>query len=190
MSCTWCCRSRSAGPERLVADLAREGQRQGQRVTVACVETRGRLAAEVEALGDPRAVRPQARGGATGATVLTPAALMREALPDVIHSHQITALLYGGLAARALGIPGRAHRARQALRRAPSEPLAGARGRVAGGAFSLRVAGHRRRVRARPGGARLAHRRGRQRRRPDQVRGPPRRGGAAGDARDPGAALR
>ena len=92
------------GLERLVVDLAREGQRQGQRVTVACVESRGRLASEVEALAipvlcadKPAGVRPR--------TVLTLGALMGEALPDVIHSHQITALLYGGLAARALGIP-------------------------------------------------------------------------------------
>jgi glycosyltransferase involved in cell wall biosynthesis len=92
------------GLERLVVDLAREGQRQGQRITVACVERRGRLAAEVDALQipvvcahKPRGLRPR--------TVLTLGALMGEASPDVIHSHQVTALLYGGLAARALRIP-------------------------------------------------------------------------------------
>jgi glycosyltransferase involved in cell wall biosynthesis len=92
------------GLERLVVDLAREGQRQGQRITVACVERRGRLAPEVEALeipvlcaDKPPGVRPR--------TVLTLGALMRRARPDVIHSHQITALFYGGLAARACGIP-------------------------------------------------------------------------------------
>jgi glycosyltransferase involved in cell wall biosynthesis len=92
------------GLERLVVDLAREGRRQGQRVTVACVEARGRLAPELEALGipvlcvdKPPGLRPR--------TVLSLGGLMRRSRPDVVHSHQIAALLYGGLPARALGIP-------------------------------------------------------------------------------------
>jgi len=92
------------GLERVVLDLAREGQRLGQRVTVACVEKRGRLAPDVEGLGiavvcadKPAGLRP--------ATLLTMARLLRAARPDVIHSHQLGALLYGGLPARAMGIP-------------------------------------------------------------------------------------
>src|SRR4029079_2175781 len=92
------------GLERLVVDLAREGQRQGPRITVACVERRGRLAPEVEAIeipvlcaDKPAGIRPR--------NVVTLGALMGGAMPDVIHSHQVTALLYGGPAAHALRIP-------------------------------------------------------------------------------------
>ncbi len=92
------------GLERVVVDLAREGRRLGQRVTVGCVEQRGRLAPEVEALGIP-VVCADKPAGLRPRTIWTLGRLFMASKPDVIHSHQITALFYGGLAARALRIP-------------------------------------------------------------------------------------
>src|SRR5262245_29015915 len=92
------------GLERMVVDLAREGLRLGQRVTVACVEERGQLAPQVEALGIP-VICADKPVGVRPRTVWTLGRLFRAAKPDVIHSHQIGALFYGGLAARGLRIP-------------------------------------------------------------------------------------
>ena len=92
------------GLERMVVDLAREGLRLGQRVTVACVEERGQLAPEVEALGIP-VICADKPVGFRPRTIWTLGRLFRAAKPDVIHSHQIGALFYGGLAAHGLRVP-------------------------------------------------------------------------------------
>jgi glycosyltransferase involved in cell wall biosynthesis len=92
------------GLEQVVLDLAREGQRLGQRITVVCLEKPGQLAAEVEALGiEVMCVRK--RPGIRLGMIRRLKEVMRNTRPDVVHSHQLGALFYGGPAARALGIP-------------------------------------------------------------------------------------
>jgi glycosyltransferase involved in cell wall biosynthesis len=92
------------GLERIVVDLAREGQRLGQRVSVLCVERPGPLAAQVEALGarvfctsKPPGLRFNA-----GSTIKR---ALQELRQDVLHTHQVGALFYAGPAARAAGVP-------------------------------------------------------------------------------------
>jgi sugar transferase (PEP-CTERM/EpsH1 system associated) len=96
------------GLERIVLDLARRGPALGQDVSVVCLERRGVLAPQVEEAGarvvcvdKPPGLRPETTGRA--------AAVLRTLRPDVVHTHQIGALLYAGPAARAAGVPVTVH---------------------------------------------------------------------------------
>ena len=92
------------GLERIVLDLALKGPGLGQRVSVICLERHGNLTAEVEAAGaaviclhKPPGRRPETVGKVREA--------LRQLRPDVVHTHQIGALLYSGPAARELRVP-------------------------------------------------------------------------------------
>src|SRR4051794_16905882 len=90
------------GLERVVVNLARQGLRLGQRVSVVCLERPGGLAAEVEGLG--AALRcTDKRPGLRLGTVGRLRKVLRDLRPDVVHTHQIGALFYAGTAARLAG---------------------------------------------------------------------------------------
>jgi sugar transferase (PEP-CTERM/EpsH1 system associated) len=92
------------GLERNVVNQVREGQKLGQRVSVVCLERPGTLAGQVEALGG-RVVWLNKRPGLRPGMVLRVRHALRELCPDVVHTHQLATLLYGGAAARSLGVP-------------------------------------------------------------------------------------
>jgi glycosyltransferase involved in cell wall biosynthesis len=94
----------SGGLERVVLDLLREGQSLGQNVSVLCLERTGTLAVEARALG-AQVLCAEKRPGLRWGTVSTVAAILRDLRPDVVHSHQVAALLYAGPAARRAGVP-------------------------------------------------------------------------------------
>jgi glycosyltransferase involved in cell wall biosynthesis len=92
------------GLERVVLDLIREGRARCQRVSVLCVERPGALAAAAEAFG----ARVYCAGKTPGIrpnAVPRLADLLRRLRPDVVHSHQLGALLYAGSAARRARVP-------------------------------------------------------------------------------------
>jgi sugar transferase (PEP-CTERM/EpsH1 system associated) len=92
------------GLERVVLNLARQSSLQGQRVAIVCLERPGVLAAEVRAAGVAlHCVEKQP--GIRLRVIAQLARLFRILRPDVIHTHQVGALLYAGLAARAVGVP-------------------------------------------------------------------------------------
>ncbi len=91
------------GLERLVIDLARQGARLGQRTAVVCLERPGALADDARAAGaEVRCVSklPGLRPGIIAPLVR----IFGELKTDVVHTHQIGALLYAGPAARRAGI--------------------------------------------------------------------------------------
>jgi sugar transferase (PEP-CTERM/EpsH1 system associated) len=92
------------GLERNVVNQVREGQKLGQRVSVVCLERPGTLASRVRELG-ARVISLDKRAGLRPGMILR----MRRALavlrPDVVHTHQLASLLYGGIAARTIGVP-------------------------------------------------------------------------------------
>jgi glycosyltransferase involved in cell wall biosynthesis len=90
------------GLERLVLDLAREGIRRGQQVSIVCIERPGRLARDAEALGAEVHSIDKPPGKSLDA-VARSAALLGRLAPDVIHTHQVGALWYLGQAARRSG---------------------------------------------------------------------------------------
>ena len=92
------------GLERIVLDLARTGPSLGQRVSVICLERHGDLAAEVEATGAPVICLHKPPGRRPEMVEQIREAL-RQLRPDVVHTHQIGALLYAGPAARQLRVP-------------------------------------------------------------------------------------
>lgn len=85
------------GLERIVLDLVRVAQAGGHTPSVLCLERPGRLADQVEALGVP--VRSLGKAHGIRWEIVPQ---IREALgelaPDVVHTHQIGALLYVGRA--------------------------------------------------------------------------------------------
>jgi sugar transferase (PEP-CTERM/EpsH1 system associated) len=96
------------GLERLVLHLAAFARNKGHLVSVICLERPGTLAPEFEAAGlkiyclnKPPGISPDVTRNAL--------ALLRELRPDVIHTHQIGALLYVGSAARRAGISAVVH---------------------------------------------------------------------------------
>lgn len=96
------------GMERVVLELVREGFRRGQRPSVICLMRKGTLASQVEALGaevvcldKPDGLRFEMIGRIREA--------LRRLRPDVVHTHQIGALLYAGPAARREGVPAVVH---------------------------------------------------------------------------------
>ncbi|HVK14186.1 MAG TPA: glycosyltransferase [Gemmataceae bacterium] len=96
------------GLERVVLELVRSGIARGYRVSVVCLERPGALASRAADLGaavhcvdKPAGLRP--------GTVGKLARVFRELRPDVVHTHQLGALVYGGLAAHRAGVPVTVH---------------------------------------------------------------------------------
>jgi glycosyltransferase involved in cell wall biosynthesis len=92
------------GLERVVLNLVAQGIARGQRVTVLCVERPGNLAADVAALGAAVVCADKGRGLKLSA-VARVRTLLKQLKPDVVHTHQMGALFYAGLAARWGGRP-------------------------------------------------------------------------------------
>jgi sugar transferase (PEP-CTERM/EpsH1 system associated) len=92
------------GLERNVLNQVREGQKLGQRVSLVCLDEPGLLAPQVDALGaDLVAIgrKPGLRPG----MILKVRRVLEAMRPDVVHTHQLVTLLYGGAAARLLRVP-------------------------------------------------------------------------------------
>jgi glycosyltransferase involved in cell wall biosynthesis len=92
------------GLERIVVDLVRVGRAHGLDPSVICLERRGTLADQVEALGTPLLCADKPPGLRLG-TVGRVRELLKELKPDVVHTHQIGALFYVGPAARREKVP-------------------------------------------------------------------------------------
>jgi glycosyltransferase involved in cell wall biosynthesis len=92
------------GLERVILDLAREGPSRGQGVSILCVERPGALAPAAESLGVPIACAGKTPGFRPD-VVPRITTLLRRIRPDVVHTHQIGALLYAGPAARRARVP-------------------------------------------------------------------------------------
>src|SRR2546421_12623650 len=92
------------GLERIVADLVRESRREQHRVSVLCLERAGALAQQVEAFGAEVYCVDKRPGLRPGAFVRL-YRLLRRLRPDVLHTHQITALFYAGPAAQWARVP-------------------------------------------------------------------------------------
>lgn len=92
------------GLERIVLDLVRESRRLAQRVTVLCLERPGILAREVESLG-AEVLCVHKRPGLSLAISGEVRRILSQLKPDVLHTHQIAALLYAGSAARKARVP-------------------------------------------------------------------------------------
>jgi glycosyltransferase involved in cell wall biosynthesis len=91
------------GLERVVLSLVSRAGSLGQIPAVLCIEKRGDLADECEKLGAP--VHCAGKPPGLHPSISGPIAQqLRELKPDVIHTHQITALFYAGRAARKAGI--------------------------------------------------------------------------------------
>jgi glycosyltransferase involved in cell wall biosynthesis len=94
----------TGGLERIVLDLVRVGRDHGQDPSVICLERPGTLAAQVEILGTPILCANKPPGLRYG-TVNRLRELLGQLKPDVVHTHQIGALLYSGPAARREKVP-------------------------------------------------------------------------------------
>jgi glycosyltransferase involved in cell wall biosynthesis len=92
------------GLERVVLDLIREAGRGGHAASVVCLERAGVLADAAADLG-ARVVAVGKRPGVRPGVVPRIRRALRELGPDVVHTHQVGALLYAGPAARRLGVP-------------------------------------------------------------------------------------
>jgi glycosyltransferase involved in cell wall biosynthesis len=94
----------AGGLERIVLGLVRFARARGHEPSVLCLERPGTLAAQVEAIGVPllcAGKRPGLRYG----TIEKIRELLRRLKPDVVHTHQMGALLYAGPAARREKVP-------------------------------------------------------------------------------------
>jgi glycosyltransferase involved in cell wall biosynthesis len=87
------------GLELVVLDLVREGRRLGHDAQVVCLDSPGALAGEVEAAGTKLTCFEKPPGLHPDLVVQIRSFLRRER-PDIVHTHQIGALFYAGLAAR------------------------------------------------------------------------------------------
>jgi sugar transferase (PEP-CTERM/EpsH1 system associated) len=93
------------GLERVVLGLVKEGiERHGQRISVVCLERRGRLAEQVEAMGG-KVYCVDKPPGLKFSVIKKLRELFEEIRPDVVHVHQIGSLFYAGPAARRAGVP-------------------------------------------------------------------------------------
>jgi sugar transferase (PEP-CTERM/EpsH1 system associated) len=92
------------GLERNVVNQVREGQKLGQTVSVVCLERPGTLASQVLALG-AAVISLDKRAGLRPGIILRMRRALAALRPDVVHTHQLATLLYGGMAARTLGVP-------------------------------------------------------------------------------------
>src|SRR5205085_4072138 len=92
------------GLEQVVLDLVRHASGRGQRASVLCVENPGELAGQV---ADCRSelVCLEKGPGLKFRTFGAAKRALRKLNPDIVHTHQTTALLYVGPAAKSLGIP-------------------------------------------------------------------------------------
>jgi glycosyltransferase involved in cell wall biosynthesis len=92
------------GLERVVLSLARASRDFNQDLSLVCLVRPGTLAPQVEALGIPLACvckQPGLRWDTTDRV----REVLRQMRPDVVHTHQMAALLYAGRAARQERIP-------------------------------------------------------------------------------------
>lgn len=96
------------GLERVVLDLVRVGQSLGQRVSVVCLERPGTLAPQVEELG-AKVICVKKPPGLRPGIITSIRRVFEELRPDVVHTHQVAALLYAGPAARRAGVPAIVH---------------------------------------------------------------------------------
>lgn len=87
------------GLERVVLELVRQAATCHQDVTVLCLANPGTLAHEVERCG-VRVISLSKRPGITARLISRIQTVLRELAPDVVHTHQIGALLYAGPAAK------------------------------------------------------------------------------------------
>jgi glycosyltransferase involved in cell wall biosynthesis len=92
------------GLERIVLELVRESRRLAQRAMVLCLERPGKLARDVELLGG-EVLCVHKRPGLSLTISGKVRQLLSEVKPDVVHTHQIAALLYAGPAARNARVP-------------------------------------------------------------------------------------
>jgi sugar transferase (PEP-CTERM/EpsH1 system associated) len=92
------------GLERNVLNQIRVGPRHGQEHSVICLERPGELARQAEDLG-ARLVTMGKLPGIRPATAARVAGALRGLRPDVVHTHQIGALLYAGPGAWLAGVP-------------------------------------------------------------------------------------
>ena len=92
------------GLERVVLSLAKASRGLGQDVALLCLERTGTLAPQVEAMGVPLAcvAKPPGLRWETADRVRE---VLRRFRPDVVHTHQMAALLYAGRAARRERVP-------------------------------------------------------------------------------------
>ncbi len=97
------------GLERLVLHLCREGIRQGDRVTVLCLDKPGDLAQEVRGTGAEVMTLSRKPGLMRPGEAIRLRKILRELSPDVLHCHQMGAALYAGSMARSLHIPAILH---------------------------------------------------------------------------------
>jgi len=92
------------GLERNVVNQVREGRKLGQRVSVLCLDDPGTLAAQVITMGS-ELISLSRRPGLRPGMVLQVRRALQALRPDVVHTHQLATLLYGGAAAKMLRVP-------------------------------------------------------------------------------------
>ncbi len=91
------------GLERNVVNQVREAGRLNQRVTIICLERRGSLAPQAEEHG-ATVVSMGKLPGLSWKLFGNLTTLFHQIQPDVVHTHQLGTLLYGGRAARSAGV--------------------------------------------------------------------------------------
>lgn len=92
------------GLERMVLSLIRAGRALGQEVHVLCIERPGVLSAAAQHAGAHLMCMSQ-RGGYRRKLIRQIQNVFQEMRPDVVHTHQIGPLLYGGRAAHRSAVP-------------------------------------------------------------------------------------
>ena len=96
------------GLERIILGLTRSARERGNRVHIYCLEHRGSLAEVAEAHG-ATVLTVGKRPGLRPAVASRLVRQFRTDCPDVVHTHQIGALLYAGPAAFRSGVPAVVH---------------------------------------------------------------------------------
>src|SRR4051794_10545336 len=83
------------GLERVVLSLVRQSVKNGERVSIVCLERPGKMAPDAQALG-ASVTCVEKPPGIRLATVAKVAAVLKSQQPHVVHTHQIGALFYAG----------------------------------------------------------------------------------------------
>ena len=96
------------GLEHVVLDLLRQGALIDQAQTVICLERPGLLADEARSIG-ARLECLDKQPGIRPGMVSQLQRLFHDLRPDVVHTHQMGALFYAGIAARRAGVPAVIH---------------------------------------------------------------------------------